>query len=72
MSRVEGYVDHIRFRNPDNGYTVLSLDMSGGEETLGGIFNFINEVGIEDLHGNNCGYNKDGLVVFTDYSGYYD
>ena len=43
MSRVEGYVDHIRFRNPDNGYTVLSLDMSGEEETLVGIFNYINE-----------------------------
>lgn len=43
MSRVEGYVEHIRFRNLDNGYTVLSLDMSGDEETLVGIFHYINE-----------------------------
>lgn len=43
MGRVEGYVEHIRFRNPDNGYTVLTLDMSGDDETLVGIFNYINE-----------------------------
>lgn len=43
MGRVEGYVEHIRFRNPDNGYTVLTLDMSDDEETLVGIFNYINE-----------------------------
>ena len=43
MSRVEGYIEHIRFRNPDNGYTVLTLDMSGTDETLVGIFHYINE-----------------------------
>jgi exodeoxyribonuclease V alpha subunit len=43
VGRVEGYVEHIRFRNPDNGYTVLTLDMSGDDETLVGIFNYINE-----------------------------
>ena len=42
------------------------------DEEVAGVFNFIDEVGIEDLHGNNCGYKKDGIVVFTDYSGYYD
>lgn len=42
------------------------------DEEVVGVFNFIDEVGIEDLHGNNCGYNKDGLVVFTDYSGYHN
>lgn len=43
MGRIEGYVEHIRFRNPDNGYTVLTLDMSGDDETLVGIFNYIHE-----------------------------
>lgn len=50
MSRLEGYVDHIRFRNEDNGYTVLSLDMSGDEETVVGVFHYIHEgeyIGIE-------------------------
>ena len=27
MAYLKGYVDHIRFRNEDNGYTVLSLEM---------------------------------------------
>ena len=27
MAYLKGYVDHIRFRNEDNGYTVLSLDV---------------------------------------------
>lgn len=50
MGRIEGYVEHIRFRNPDNGYTVLTLDMSGDDETLVGIFNYIHEgeyIGVE-------------------------
>ncbi len=32
MDRLEGYIDHIIFRNADNGYTVLVLSMQGGEE----------------------------------------
>ncbi|MDD3745762.1 MAG: ATP-dependent RecD-like DNA helicase [Anaerostipes sp.] len=43
MSRIEGYVDYVRFRNEDNGYTVLSLDMDGDEETVVGMFQFIHE-----------------------------
>ena len=29
QSTVEGYVDHIIFRNEDNGYTVLNLMVDG-------------------------------------------
>ena len=36
MTYLKGYVDHIRFRNEDNGYTVLSLDVDGDEETVVG------------------------------------
>ncbi len=43
MGRIEGYVEHIRFRNPDNGYTVLTLSMGNEDETLVGRFNYINE-----------------------------
>ena len=32
METIEGYVDHIIFRNEENGYTVLNL-VSGNEET---------------------------------------
>ena len=30
---IEGYVDHIIFRNEDNGYTVLNLIVKGSEVT---------------------------------------
>ncbi len=43
MEILEGYVEHIIFRNEDNGYTVLEA-VSGGEEiTCVGSFRFINE-----------------------------
>ena len=46
MRHLEGYVDHIRFRNDKNGYTVLSLDLDGEEETVVGLFPFFERRGI--------------------------
>lgn len=43
MEHLEGYVEHIRFRNENNGYTVLSLDTDGDEETVVGLFPFLND-----------------------------
>lgn len=43
MEVVEGFVDHIIFRNEENGYTVLVLETQEGEETLVGTFRFIEE-----------------------------
>lgn len=40
---LEGYVDHIIFRNEDNGYTVLSLAADGEEITCVGTFQYIGE-----------------------------
>ena len=37
MSVVKGYVDHIVYRNQENGYTVLELVSDGGTFTLVGI-----------------------------------
>ena len=34
MAYLKGYVDHIRFRNEDNGYTVLSLDVDGDRKSV--------------------------------------
>ncbi len=43
METITGFVDHIVYRNADNGYTVLNL-ISGGEEiTCTGIFHVISE-----------------------------
>ena len=52
MTYIKGYVDHIRFRNEDNGYTVLSLDMDGDEETVVGQFPFLNEGEYISLEGD--------------------
>ena len=51
MGRISGYVDHVRFRNEDNGYTVLSLDMDGDEETVVGVFQFLHEGEYMELEG---------------------
>lgn len=40
---VQGYVDHIIYRNDENGYTVLSLHMDDKETTCVGNFPFISE-----------------------------
>ena len=40
---VEGYVDHIIFRNEDNGYTVLNLIVKGSELTCVGTFEYVGE-----------------------------
>ena len=45
MEKLAGYVEHIIYRNADNGYTVLNL-VSGEEEiTCVGIFSAIAEGG---------------------------
>ncbi len=44
MVEREGYVGHIIFRNPENGYTVFELEnREGEEETCVGTFPFLNE-----------------------------
>mgnify|MGYP002514643646 CR=1 FL=1 len=43
MEQVEGYVEQIRFRNEENGYTVLTLLIDGEDETCVGNFSYINE-----------------------------
>lgn len=43
MAHLEGYVGHIRFHNEDNGYTVLELETTHGDEILVGTFHYINE-----------------------------
>lgn len=40
---IEGYVDHIVFRNDDNGYTVFVIDYEGDDLTCVGCLQFINE-----------------------------
>ncbi len=43
MAAVCGFVERIKYRNEDNGYTVLSLVNQGQEYTLVGNFHYISE-----------------------------
>lgn len=49
---VEGYVENIIFRNEDNGYTVMNLMVNGSELTCVGVFEYIGEGELLELHGS--------------------
>ncbi len=43
QDKIEGYVEHIVYRNEENGYTVLTLTRREGELTCVGIFQSVHE-----------------------------
>ncbi len=43
LETIKGYVEKIVYRNDENGYTVLDLDVDGDSETCVGSFHVINE-----------------------------
>ncbi len=47
-----GYVDHIIFRNEENGYTVLALDAEGTEITCVGAFQYIGQGEVIEAQGH--------------------
>ena len=51
VEKVTGYVEHIVFRNEDNGYTVFHLENEDGEVTCVGNLNFITEGEMLELEG---------------------
>lgn len=51
MEKLEGYIDHIIFRNSDNGYTVLVLSTSGEEITCVGTLSYVGEGEKVELQG---------------------
>ncbi len=51
METVKGYVDHIVFRNEDNGYTVFRLENDDGELTCVGKFSYLQEGELVELTG---------------------
>lgn len=52
MERIEGYVDHIVFRNSDNGYTVLSVVSKGDEVTCVGMLQYIGDGELIEAQGH--------------------
>jgi len=63
---VTGYVEHIVYRNAENGYTVFDLETDDGEITCVGTFSIINEgerLEIEGEYTNHSTYGTQLKVV---------
>lgn len=52
MNSLSGYIDHIIYNNPDNGYTVLVLSTEAGDMTCVGTFRYIDEGEMVELRGD--------------------
>lgn len=63
MEVVKGYVDHIVFRNEDNGYTVFHLSNEDGELTCVGTFPYINEGEMLEVSGEYTSHSVYGLQL---------
>ncbi len=63
MELVKGYVDHIIFRNEDNGYTVFQLTNDDGELTCVGTFAYIGEGEMLELSGEYTNHALYGLQL---------
>ncbi len=60
MEKLEGYIDHIIFRNSENGYTVLSLDSGGDEITCVGVLSYVGEGEKVELTGQYISHHSYG------------
>lgn len=63
METITGYVEHIVFRNSENGYTVFNLENEDGELTCVGNFNMINEGEYLELCGEYVNHNVYGTQL---------
>ena len=63
MEVVKGYVDHIVFRNEDNGYTVFHLTNEDGEITCVGTFPYISEGEMLEVSGEYINHGVYGLQL---------
>ena len=51
MATVKGYVEKIKFRNEENGYSVLQVGYEGKDYVLVGSFAYINEGDLIEAEG---------------------
>lgn len=51
MEKIKGYVEHIVYRNEENGYTVFNLNNADGDLTCVGKFHYIEEGELLELEG---------------------
>ncbi len=60
MEVISGYVEHIIYRNEDNGYTVMTLNSDGEEITCVGVLQYINEGELIEAEGTYTEHNLYG------------
>ena len=63
METVTGYVEHIVFRNEENGYTVFRLENDEGEVTCVGNFSYISEGEMLELTGEYVNHSVYGTQL---------
>ena len=63
MEVVKGYVEHIVYRNEDNGYTVFHLTNEDGELTCVGTFPYISEGEMLEVSGEYIKHNVYGMQL---------
>ena len=63
METIKGYVEHIVFRNEDNGYTVFRLNNEDGDLTCVGNFNYISEGELVEVQGEYTVHNVYGTQL---------
>lgn len=63
METVTGYVDHVVFRNEENGYTVFNLESEDGEVTCVGSFHYITEGELLELEGEYVNHSVYGTQL---------
>ncbi|RGU93467.1 ATP-dependent RecD-like DNA helicase [Clostridium sp. AF15-17LB] len=68
METIKGYVEHIVYRNEDNGYTVFNLNNDDGELTCVGNFLFIEEGELLNLCGGYTTHKLYGMQFSVESS----
>lgn len=63
MEEIKGYVEHIVYRNEDNGYTVFNLNNEDGDLTCVGTFLYIEEGELLRLTGEYVTHSLYGLQL---------
>lgn len=63
MEVIKGYVEHIVFRNEDNGYTVFNLNNDDGDLTCVGSFHYIAEGEMLELKGEYTMHSVYGMQL---------
>lgn len=68
MEKIKGYVEHIVYRNDENGYTVFNLNNDDGDLTCVGKFHYIEEGALMELTGEYTVHKLYGTQLMVETS----